>query len=147
MGSMSFTQFLFSFEGRISRSAYWLKFNLPVLGIYILMSFIVSTLAPAMDAYGTPLEKPGAAYLTVVAIFALFALALLWPSLAVAAKRWHDRDKSGWWTLISFIPIIGGFWMLIECGFLKGTEGPNRFGADPLGSGGGYQQPVMEPQL
>ena len=122
MGSMSFTQFLFSFEGRISRSAYWLKFSLPVLGIYILMSFIVSTLAPAMDAYGTPLEKPGAAYMVVVAIFALFALALLWPSLAVAAKRWHDRDKSGWWTLISFIPIIGGFWMLIECGFLKGTE-------------------------
>lgn len=47
-------------------------------------------------------------------------------------KRWHDLDKSGWWVLINFIPIVGGLWCLVECGFLKGTVGPNRFGPDPL---------------
>ena len=132
MGSMSFTQFLFSFDGRISRSAYWLKFNLPVLAIYIVMSVILAMFAPAMDPYGMPLEKPGAVYSALTVIFGIFALAILWPSLAVAAKRWHDRDKSGWWTLISIVPIIGGLWMLIECGFLKGDDGPNEYGPDPL---------------
>jgi uncharacterized membrane protein YhaH (DUF805 family) len=59
-------------------------------------------------------------------------LVFLYPTLAVYAKRWHDRGKSGWWTLILLIPIIGPLWALIECGFLRGTEGPNQYGADPL---------------
>ena len=58
----------------------------------------------------------------------------LWIGLAIAAKRWHDRNKSAWWILIVFVPVVGGLWYLIECGFLKGTTGPNKFGADPLGA-------------
>jgi uncharacterized membrane protein YhaH (DUF805 family) len=62
--------------------------------------------------------------------------ALMFPVLImgtiVQIKRWHDRDKSGWWVLINFIPILGGLWSLIECGFVKGTNGKNRFGPDPL---------------
>ena len=145
MGSMSFTQFLFSFEGRISRSAYWLKFNLPVLVIYIVLAVLMAMMAPAMDAYGNPVELPGAGFMAMQAVIAIFGLVMLWPSLAVAAKRWHDRDKSGWWTLIILVPLIGSLWMLVECGFLKGTDGPNRFGNDPLQSGGSYQA-AMEPQ-
>ena len=57
----------------------------------------------------------------------------LWIGLAIAAKRWHDRNKSAWWILIVFVPVVGGLWYLIECGFLKGTTGPNKFGSDPLG--------------
>ena len=37
----------------------------------------------------------------------LAAIAALWMKLAVLVKRWHDRDKSGWWVLITFIPVIG----------------------------------------
>ena len=37
-------------------------------------------------------------------------------------------QANGWWVLIGLIPIIGGIWLLIELGFLKGTDGPNRFG-------------------
>ncbi|WP_417430347.1 DUF805 domain-containing protein [Kiloniella sp.] len=59
----------------------------------------------------------------------IFSLLALIPSILILIKRWHDRDKSGWWTLIIFVPIIGSFWVLIECGFLRGTAGPNRFGA------------------
>ena len=57
----------------------------------------------------------------------MVALALI-PSIIVYIKRFHDRDKSGWWVLIGLIPIIGAIWLLIELGFLKGTDGPNRFG-------------------
>jgi uncharacterized membrane protein YhaH (DUF805 family) len=45
----------------------------------------------------------------------------------IGIKRFHDRDKSGWWVLIAFVPIIGWIWYLIECGFLPGTDGPNRY--------------------
>jgi uncharacterized membrane protein YhaH (DUF805 family) len=45
------------------------------------------------------------------------------PSILVDIKRWHDRDKSGWWMPILFVPIIGAIWL-----FLAGTPGPNRFG-------------------
>ena len=66
-------------------------------------------------------------------LLALFALlGILWLNLSVAAKRWHDRGKSGWWMLIGLVPIIG-LWAIIEPGFLRGTEGPNRFGNDPIG--------------
>ena len=51
----------------------------------------------------------------------------------IERKRWHDRDKSGWWALLNLIPVIGTLWILIECGFLRGTYGGNRFGPDPLG--------------
>jgi uncharacterized membrane protein YhaH (DUF805 family) len=53
---------------------------------------------------------------------------LLWISLAITVKRFHDRDKSGWWALINLLPVIGQIWILIECGFLKGTEEDNRYG-------------------
>ena len=56
---------------------------------------------------------------------------IYWITICVLGKRWHDRNKSAWWILIAFIPIIGALWFLIECGFLKGTVGPNRFGDDP----------------
>lgn len=62
----------------------------------------------------------------------LWSLLFLYPALAVTTKRWHDRDKSGWWSLILLVPVIGAIWMTVECGFLHGTDGLNRFGPDPL---------------
>ena len=38
----------------------------------------------------------------------------------------------GWWVLIGLIPIVGFWWVLIECGFLQGDDGPNEYGPDPL---------------
>ena len=61
-----------------------------------------------------------------------FGVLVTWISLAIAVKRYHDRDKSGWWVLIIFLPVIGGIWYLIECGFLRGTDGNNDYGPDPL---------------
>ena len=64
-------------------------------------------------------------------LLALFFM-LLWPFLAVQAKRWHDRDLSAWWILIHFIPVVGPIAALIVNGFLRGTDGENRYGPDPL---------------
>lgn len=52
-------------------------------------------------------------------------------ALSVQIKRWHDRDKSAWWLLIHAVPAIGNTWALVECGFIEGTPGPNRYGLVP----------------
>lgn len=106
---------LFSFEGRISRKPFWMFMLVVIAG-----SFITTVIDMA-----TTKQETGAASL-------LFILIVLWPSLAIQVKRWHDRDKSGWWVLINFIPILGPIWALVETGFLTGTEGSNRFGDNPL---------------
>jgi uncharacterized membrane protein YhaH (DUF805 family) len=62
-------------------------------------------------------------------------LAMAWALLALQVKRWHDRDKSWFWIFIGLIPVIGGLWVLVECGFLDGTQGSNRFGPSPKGIG------------
>jgi uncharacterized membrane protein YhaH (DUF805 family) len=45
----------------------------------------------------------------------------------VGVKRCHDRNRSGWFLLIGWLPIMN-LWLFIELGFLAGTVGPNRFG-------------------
>jgi len=59
-------------------------------------------------------------------------IVVLWVGLSVQVKRWHDRDKSGWWALINLIPVIGQIWVFIECGILRGSSGDNRFGHDSI---------------
>jgi uncharacterized membrane protein YhaH (DUF805 family) len=60
----------------------------------------------------------------------LASLATLLPTLAVSARRLHDIDRSGWWTLLIFTVI--GYIVLIYWACLRGTVGANRFGSDPL---------------
>jgi uncharacterized membrane protein YhaH (DUF805 family) len=107
-----------SLEGRIGRQSYWMG---------VIAITVITIVAALIDVMIGRMSENGYGPVSTIAV-----LALIYPSIVLYAKRWHDRDKSGWWTLISFVPIIGGLWMLIECGFLKGTDGPNRFGPDPL---------------
>ena len=107
------TWFLFSFRGRISRKSFWF-FNLCVFAGGLLFGILME-----------PTEE-------ITKYQLMFMLWVLWPSLAVQAKRWHDIDKSALWVLINFIPLIGPLWALIENGFVPGTPGENRFGSDPL---------------
>jgi hypothetical protein len=53
------------------------------------------------------------------------------PSIAVAVRRLHDIDRSGWWILIGLIPLVGVILLLVWFAS-EGTHGPNRFGPDPL---------------
>jgi uncharacterized membrane protein YhaH (DUF805 family) len=68
-------------------------------------------------------------------LLVLYSLAIFIPNLAVIVRRLHDQDKSGWWFLIGFVPIIGGIWLLILY-LTDGTPGPNQYGPDPKGRGG-----------
>lgn len=61
----------------------------------------------------------------------VFSLAVFLPSIAIGVRRLHDIDKSGWWLLLGFIPLIGVVILFIwAC--KRGTPGVNRFGPDPL---------------
>ena len=100
----------------MSRSDYWLNGFLPMLPTRILIDvlwFVVST-----------------SFARNLAI--AVGIACLWPHLALAFKRIHDRNHSGWFLLIFLIPIVGPLWLLIEVWFLKGTVGVNRFGEDSV---------------
>jgi uncharacterized membrane protein YhaH (DUF805 family) len=128
-----------SFEGRIPRKTFWLAYLVMLIVSWILMFVIFSIFGVSMMANIDPTmteEQQAAAamqQMSAITIPSLIVILLtLWPALAVYTKRWHDRNKSGWWSLILLIPFIGVIWFLIELGFLRGTEGPNRFGPDPI---------------
>ena len=107
-----------SFDGRINRQPFWIG-SLVLSVASLVVSFVVAAIF-GQGMFGSLLQF-------------IVALAILDPSVAIAAKRFHDRDKSGWWILIVLIPFIGLIWYIVELGFLPGTPGPNRFGPDPLG--------------
>lgn len=115
---MDFVYLFTSFEGRIGRKSFW-------MGVLVLIG--VGFVSGLLDAMLGTVNENGWGVIGIVA-----GLATIYPATALYAKRWHDRGKSGWWTLIGLIPIIGGLWMLIELGFLKGTYGSNQYGPDPV---------------
>jgi uncharacterized membrane protein YhaH (DUF805 family) len=109
---------LFSFKGRVNRTVFW-TFEIVWIIVFVILNALTH---PAASADGTP--GGGLSLIT-----GLFVLLTFWPLLAVQVKRWHDRNKSGWWFFIGLVPLIGGFWVLIECGFLPGVDEGNRFNA------------------
>lgn len=121
------------FQGRARRSEFWLFWLLLIIVEIVFMTII--TLAGGSVAViadpSTDLAMSGAAW-AVFAVYMLALLALLIPSLAVAVRRLHDTNRSGWWLLIGFIPLLGALVLLVFY-LLDGTPGPNRFGPDPKG--------------
>jgi uncharacterized membrane protein YhaH (DUF805 family) len=123
------TDLLFGFQGRANRAKWWLV----ALAIFVVEMIVFAALFGGVAMSGDP-EQIRAAVMAPLALVVLvvFGVVATWVSLAVAVKRYHDRNKSGWWILIVFVPVIGGLWYFIECGFLRGTPGPNSYGPDPL---------------
>ncbi|KRW50928.1 hypothetical protein AO724_09470 [Aeromonas allosaccharophila] len=100
------------FSGRARRTEYWM---------FVLCNVIVMLLLAMVDKLiGGDKEL----------ISSIYSLAVLLPSLAVAARRLHDTDRSAWWLLLGLIPIIGTL-VLIYFMVCNGQQGPNRFGDDP----------------
>jgi uncharacterized membrane protein YhaH (DUF805 family) len=119
---------LFSFEGRINRAKFWLVLlGVAAVEVIVLSATGGSAYLTAADPTMVMQSMSSTGYIPLIIFIPLF-----WIGLAVNVKRWHDRDKSGWWILINLVPVIGGLWSLIETGFLPGTRGSNRFGPDPL---------------
>jgi uncharacterized membrane protein YhaH (DUF805 family) len=113
---------LFSFNGRIRRMHFWLA----AIGIGVVEGVLLTIC--------TMLMRNGGAMMMIGGIVELVILIVgVWIGLAIEIKRWHDRDKSWVWIFISFIPAVGAIWVLVECGFLDGTPGPNKYGPSPKG--------------
>lgn len=98
------------FNGRARRSEFW---------YFVLFNSVISL------AVGLVAGLIGISWLTYI-----YSAALLLPSLGVAVRRLHDIGKSGWWLLISFIPLIGGIWLIILM-VKEGNLGTNAYGPDP----------------
>lgn len=101
-----FTNYI-KFEGRSNRGEYWWA----VLGL-----FLVGIVLGIIDGL-----------LGIAVLGTVFSLATLIPGIAIGVRRLHDIDKSGWWYLIIFVPLIGVL-VLIYFFVQKPTPGPNRFG-------------------
>ena len=120
-----------NFQGRAARSEYWFF----ALFVFIVAAILTALLFATVDFITQ--QVSGLGYV-IIAILAVFYLAILIPSIAVAVRRLHDRNMSGWWYLgfivlsaIPFVGVVASIAMLvIFC--LKGTDGDNRFGPDPL---------------
>ena len=125
---MDFMNMFLSFNGRLRRMHFWVGLIILWVVEIIIMAILIGPAMAAVAAGGSPGPLALIGYLLL--------LVLLWPALALQVKRWHDRDKSGWWVLTGFIPVVGPIWSLIECGILDGTPGPNRFGLSPKGVAG-----------
>ena len=113
-------QLLFSFNGRIPRSVFW------ILACILFPLSMMIGYAPFTSSAG------GFAKLIIWIIYSCWLTLGIWIGLAIYAKRWHDCSKSGWMTLILLIPIIGPFWVLGYLGFVRGTQGSNAYGDYPL---------------
>lgn len=84
--------FYLSPSGRITRRDYWLHGFLVIFAVNILLGWI-------------PI------------IGQLLTIVTIWPSIAVAFKRLHDRDLPGWWIFVPSIPTVLGAVLLGAAAF------------------------------
>jgi uncharacterized membrane protein YhaH (DUF805 family) len=134
--NMTVKKLLFSFEGRIGRKSLW--------GVVFLL--VLFNIGNSFITYGFVSRLSEEQFIALLFVETVMAILLDWCSIATYVKRWHDRDKSGWWvllivitmvdslplislpTLVAVIGSIGWLWTLIECGFLPGSYGENKYG-------------------
>ncbi|MCF0156469.1 MAG: DUF805 domain-containing protein [Veillonella sp.] len=100
----------FSFKGRSSRSEYW-RFTL----LASIIPNVFYTLALWLSSE------------ILIGLAILLGLAFFLPQWAIGVRRLHDTNRSGWWLLLSFVPLIGSIWLLILLAS-KGTDGDNDYG-------------------
>lgn len=152
---MDWRHLFLSVDGRISRKPYWLG----VAGV-LLASLALQAGAVELGLYA--FRYGAAERLQVQSVNLVIALLLVYPSAAIIVKRLHDRGRTGWWgaliygpalaaplldlagivgtfdnpsaisIALSLVTFVFGVWFFIELGFLKGTQGPNLYGPDPL---------------
>jgi uncharacterized membrane protein YhaH (DUF805 family) len=93
-------------NGRASRKTYWI-FSTPILVLFLLVEFVFINL----NEY----------------IYYAVLLIVFYTSMMINIKRAHDRDRTGFFSLLLFVPLVL-VWPLIEFGFLAGTDGTNKYG-------------------
>ena len=124
------------FNGRATRSELW---------FFILFNFIFAIIAAVLDnIFGTTFPIMDSPYWHLPweygYIYMVYCIFIILPSLALEVRRLHDVGKSGWFILISLIPLVGAIWLLILfC--TKGNSGDNNYGPDPLSGSSGIDFP------
>ncbi len=98
-----------TFSGRARRKEYWMFFLFYMI-FYIILAVIDGVL--------------GTMFLSII-----FSLALLIPSISIAARRLHDTGRTGWWQLIVLIPLIGVIVLIVFLAQSSGDE--NKYGVSP----------------
>jgi uncharacterized membrane protein YhaH (DUF805 family) len=103
------------FTGRARRKEYWM---------FVLISVLI-TMGLALVDVSLHLWIGRNGLLST-----LYGLGVLIPALAVAVRRLHDTNRSGWWLLLVFVPVVGSLTLLVFF-VLDSTPGTNRFGPNP----------------
>lgn len=109
------------FSGRARRQEYWM---------FVLFNAIFAIVAMIIDnLLGTTMQLRGV-QLPYGFVYLVYGLFVLLPNLAVSVRRLHDMGKSGWFLLISIIPIFGGLVVLYFL-VLDSEPGSNKWGSNP----------------
>ncbi len=108
------------FSGRSRRREYWyfVLFNVIVAIVLSIIDMVLGTFSSSSN---------------IGLLSGIYSVAVIIPTLAVAIRRLHDTDRSGWWILISLIPLIGSIVLLVFY-VMDSTPGQNRFGPNPKGA-------------
>ena len=135
------------FNGRASRGEYWWWV------LFTGIIFFVLYIAGIAIGFATirPNGQMGPAAIPFFVLVALFGLAVIVPSIAVAVRRLHDAGYSGWFYLLSLIPTVGGIILLVLCVMQTSPQAPKYGPPVPVGwtpalPGGGYQQAGYQAQ-
>lgn len=99
------------FTGRARRKEYWMFFL-----FNIIISFALGLIEGLVGGPGI--------------LGLIYTLAVLLPTIGVTIRRLHDTNRSGWWMLVAFVPILGAI-ILIVFMVQEGTAGDNQFGPNP----------------
>ncbi len=138
---------LFSFSGRTTRLNYW--------RIYLASTAALAVVGCAGFFLATSFQIGALSAISLIG-----AAPIAWIGWARAVRRLHDRNKSGWWLLVFYAPVVAALalknpwvsanlsdaalaavsfaalallaWGFVELGLLRGTRGPNQYGPDPL---------------
>jgi uncharacterized membrane protein YhaH (DUF805 family) len=142
----SWIDYLFSFEGRISRKSFWLS-NLALL---LVGALVMGGLAAVLGKDAIDAQKGGASH-TLEMLYVIAYLPFSWPTFALYLKRLHDfgQGRGGLWPVLILLVLINGLSfanydfavtvltgvavaLFVVMGCIKGTPGPNQYGPDPL---------------
>lgn len=111
------------FDGRARRTEYWM------FGLFNFIAYITLLIVSGglNSMFGTEV---------FAGLIILYVLFIFIPSLAVSVRRLHDVGKSGWFMLISLVPLIGGIWLFVLY-VTDSDHGSNEYGDNPKGFGNG----------
>lgn len=121
-----------NFEGRASRSEHWWPFLMQMIvyiALFVAFAFVLGSNSNVETAEFTP------AAMGLLMAMGLFALINFLPNLSLQVRRFHDLDQTGWLVLVFTIAngIIGLTWFAHMIWYMvRGTNGPNKYGPDPL---------------